>query len=316
MNSHGDSNRIYIHIGMDKTGTTYIQQTLKMNPTFLDRLGFSYLDFDKHRMDIFALGSGAIRRNDTTGWEWVKKQFENTDNIPIVSFEGLYHLDKSDWNIVQEILLPRKIHFIFYLRNHADMLASGIAQRVKQGNVKADYLNFETNDFASLDSPNYLGIANRLSDFPRESIHLRLYEKSSLYRDNILADFLKIMDVELNFESEPKLELPSQNPNPTLDIESVIILCELRRAGISDKSYFTIRDYLLKNGRDDGSTFIPQEALDTIQTRSLKANRLLANQWFNRDDLFLDQPKYRWRPLNLALIAKYYQEIEKYIALP
>ena len=308
------SNRVYLHIGMDKCGTSYLQETLRLNRKSLEHHGITYLPVG--RMGI-KYRSSMLQLHDPKQmeeWHRVAARINQVNGTVLFSYEGLYHLTTDKWRIVRQLLAPRELHIILYLRHQSDMMASGLAQRIKNSTSKYDYrfhVEEETGYFSSLSFQNLLG---RFKEFPDSSIHLRLYEKSSFYRNNLVSDFLDILNLDADIPGNEGFTRRPSIANPTLDVEGIHIMSELKRTGAKDHQLKTARSYLTEHSLLDGHTFIPQRVLNLVADHVEADNQAVAQRWFNRTRLFLDPPRYSWRPLDITRLGKLYDDLEQFLS--
>lgn len=214
--------KLYIHIGMEKTGSTTIQESLDVNRKILLREGFSTLSScgrkNNRKLSLYALEQGAyddffIENNVLTegqrscfdrGFEeeFKREIFKLPNNVTtvILSSEHLHSRLKKNTEIkrLKYFLMQYfdKIEVICYVREQSLVAASWYSTVVKSGNVRyknkipsfSDYLRVwctrENHYF------NYFNMLEKWSSvFGKENLNVRLFDKKLFVNSNLLDDF-------------------------------------------------------------------------------------------------------------------------------
>ncbi|NKM54609.1 hypothetical protein GFL21_08755 [Rhizobium anhuiense] len=159
---------VVLHIGLPKTGTTYLQEWLKLNSDKLRQSGVAVLSsVAAHRLAAASLMDSplssradvvAIER-DCTLPQAAKEVQDCLGHVTVISSEYFFHCDPSDVRATMEALGASVSKIICYLRRQDRVCASGYAQEVKA-----------------------LGLAKRVADYGEVSYEPlldwnRLYEK-------------------------------------------------------------------------------------------------------------------------------------------
>lgn len=130
----------YVHIGLPKTGTSYIQQVLWTNAVELRRQGFELLGQDAHTQRSAVL--------DLLGRRVV--EFENVEiegawstlaadagrvaaSRVLISDETLIHARKRDARRLQATLAPREVHLVVTVRDLARAIVSMWQEDIRKG---------------------------------------------------------------------------------------------------------------------------------------------------------------------------------------
>lgn len=230
--------KAYIHIGHEKTGTSAVQIFLQKNAAVLQEHNFVYLG-DDSRPYVHGIGHFPIvgsfyescpnfiplRKHKPSDYvlSALYKDVQNTDHDIILSCEHFAsRLDKRE-NIeaLKNALSGRDIKIICYLRRQDDQALSLYSTLVKGGatfpfsisdiSPKNRYFNYYTilRDWAAV--------------FGDENILIREYARASLVNQDICADFLNVLGVEMvKFESVG-------DKNVSLDALQIGILRQLNR---------------------------------------------------------------------------------------
>ena len=205
--------KIYIHIGLYKTGSTTLQAFLQANQNNLLNYGYLYPRtgalgrFEAHH-NLAWLLRNPKNANPTLGtWKELHEEIKaaNIDNV-IISSEN-FELNNQKINSLKSELEPYEVKIIVYLRRQDRRLESLYTQRVKRGFYSDNILSFceqkrNTSDYYNFLKPwkQTFGISN---------IIVRPLEKNQI--PNICHDFLKIIGVR-NFDDFIRVQ--NQNVKP------------------------------------------------------------------------------------------------------
>ena len=195
--------KLYLHVGLHKTGTSSIQESLIKNKKFLKK------------EDIIVLSNlpniSQISRQNSLNDSLIKKCIlELHDNLSryqtkpvkiIISNEGLsgnpyngYKYTKAIAENLSKVTKSIDTKIIIYLRKQDEFVESLYIQSIKEGKTHDfnEFLkSFRNNAF---DWCKYLNIWLRY--FSKNQLLIRLYDKQFL-KDNILYDFANIIKSEV-----------------------------------------------------------------------------------------------------------------------
>lgn len=288
---------LWMHIGLDKTGTTALQTIFAINSKRLTSLGLCYMKAGRlHFMNHHHLHTDALE-NKYIEWKKLHNELlalpEGTEGV--ISFEGFYHLPIKSLEAISAIFENCEIRFIIYLRRQSDLVCSGFAQRAKNGKI---LLNIPEHKIIQ-HTQNYLIILKKWeSVFGKENIKVRLYDKLAMKEKNILIDFLSTLGKEISIqEVQEKFYLPEANVNPTFDVESLHVLKVLDgEKELEDKTlYQGVVNFLLGQSNNDRSTFLSETIINDIDQYYEPTNKIIAKRWFKRDDLFISSSVFKYR---------------------
>jgi len=253
---------LILHIGISKTGTTAIQNFLYKNKEKLLEQGILYPS-----TGLFKSPNVAAHYN--IAWSIFKHVGVDVNKIPtfeqilknlekelreykplkvIISSESFMHFRRPHIKTLAEGLkdLFQKMKVVVYLRRQDRWIESSYAQVLKTGEVKL--LPFKTSIKHSLWNLkwllNYDEFLDRWSEFFENQGQLlpRIYEKSALKDNDIVVDFISLVDnsIEItNFDTQI-------NTNPSLIPISVFTLLKLNEEyDLPQVLYHKVSKYLL-----------------------------------------------------------------------
>lgn len=224
---------VYVHIGMPKTGTTYLQNFLEANETLLNRQGYTFPIFDtpferiakernafflKHKVYTQYENSDSAIEKETYE-KHMKKIAEIGKTYPniILSNESHWNSKTIPWADIQKDFanIGLSLKLIVYLRRQDAFAQSLFAQKVKTGYTKS-YENFIASDFFHEYYLDYYKRLNELSDeIGRENLIVRTYDKARFQRTNhtVTSDFLEAIGLT---ETDEYVSIENTNMNPSL----------------------------------------------------------------------------------------------------
>ena len=231
---------IYLHIGVHKTGTTSIQQTMKRQREMLLGHDINYLGMRENHGAVFlSLLSDAPeryrrnvdKRNDTpekaaaynerNEQELLELLSANRSSKLLISGEGLSLLPPASVAKMKEILDPYAdaYRIIVYVRDPYEFTSSSLQQHFKAGYALDD-------PNLPLTLPRYRQkIDKYIRLFGRENVDIRIFDPKRFVGGNLLTDFLTAMGAP---ELGPSLALPYANQS--MSHESALVLSETNKA--------------------------------------------------------------------------------------
>lgn len=131
--------RVYLHIGLPKTGTTYLQQVLWTHRDRLREDGL-LLPGTGHREHLWAAldaqgrGNLARRHRKAPGaWKRLSKELGGWSGSGLISHEFFCGARVRDITRIVEDLAPAEVHVVVTARHALDMLTAGWQEYVKNG---------------------------------------------------------------------------------------------------------------------------------------------------------------------------------------
>ena len=240
--------KIIIHIGMPKTGSTTIQEYLKENkeelydkgyfiPSFYGSgvnswpLTFNFMNENKFqkkckRLDHLNLSIKLTQDNLKVFYE---KQFSDyKDNhsgkILLTSSEDYFGELKS-FNEVSKFkyFLSKffnQVEIILYIRNPLSKAISCLSEDVKKGKVRNEI--FKGNNMSIYSYKNL--ILNWLECFPKANFKLALFQTEDLICNDLISDFLVKIGLFSSYSPFKK-----KVKNKSLNFKSILILSEINK---------------------------------------------------------------------------------------
>ena len=245
--------KIYLHIGLEKTGTTTIQRTFMRNKQYFESIGFRYPVFDgqenhvalynyakvENVIDELRIYAGLKSAEDVLKF---RQDFRKTIVDRLAGYEGTVvfsneHLSSrlSGHDSLMRIkdllsLVSDDITVVLYLRNAEDFVVSTYSTAVKCGETKS--IGEFCQDLSLFRYQFDKVITNWTDAFGADNVVLREFSRSALVNGDIFDDFASVIGMEYD---KSELNLKTENESLTqLQAEF------LRR--------FNMREPLLKDG--------------------------------------------------------------------
>lgn len=314
---------LYLHMGMPKTGTTYIQNFMRKNKATLGKNGYIYPKFD-----ITFEGIGVNRNahfmvceiRDENGELNIKEEqqvfddcfntigelFKTYDNV-VLSEEALWNsAEKLHFNTHLWTDLKKKseemnfdIKIIAYLRRQDLFVQSYWAQQVKETYTRSFEKFLEGAMYKKLKLDYYARLSEIAEYIGKENMLVRVYEKSQYQgTDNtLISDFLHTIGLELTDEF---VKPEKERMNRSL---SGVYLETKRKMNAFDEfkvklSWFSQLLQKVAEKNDDQAVFDanlcfsdPQQLKNYIDSFA-ESNSKVAREFLGRQDgkLFLEMP--------------------------
>jgi len=295
---------LIIHVGPRKTGTTTIQiallhnqDRLLKNGVLVPEIGRGYPDSAaQHNLAWELLNYNAYKR-DLGNWEDLLKFLENrTEQKVILSSEVFSSLDVEKISKIREYLKQYDVKIITYLRRQDQAFQSIWAQNTKTGEsekVNGDFYNWldHNQSFINRHGMDYYKLLDKWSSvFGKDNIIVRVLEKNQL-NGTLFSDFLLACEVD-----NPERYKTCKNQNVSPGIKTIILISELKKRleGKLDRKtrvrfYSQIGLFGLRQGWSDQKlNLIDEKTYNKIMGRYNKNNQKIAQEYFGREDLFLE----------------------------
>jgi hypothetical protein len=239
-------------------------------------------------------------------WQQLAKEAaQRPDLTSIVSFEGLYHLETEKLKDIRKALSHFDIHIVIYLRRQSDKVRSGIAQTFKPG-TNLPIASYTTKTLLGM-AQNYEPILDRLVKvFGRRKVRVRRYEKSQLFRGNLILDFLQTVGASGPIDHEDaRFVWSKKDPNPSLDVECLHILEHFDQVSIPAKQRTLVKSILLESSSGEKTSFVSNTDAEAIDKRFDRQNKRIAQAFFKEKTLFRDPAVFSYRALDPKRLEKY-----------
>lgn len=277
--------KVYLHIGLHKTGTTAIQRFLTKNTEVLAQRGWLYPRTGRRQEAHYALGAalwGDGRPEDL----WVKLREEldaSAATHALISSENLEYIrEPEQFATIAGCLRGCEIVIIAYLRRQDDFLASSYAQAVKARRLTCDIEAFFEQTQHRYD---YAALLDRWAHaFGRQHIRVRPYEREQL-PNGLIADFRAVLGLE---DDAGFIQVPG-TPNTSLDDDGVQAMRAINEQVLDDAQRLARLRELCRN--NPKPAYASHRLLAPARRRALIAQYASANAAVART--YLDRPDGR-----------------------
>jgi len=305
--THPTRKTIYLHVGTHKTGTTALQKFLRDNAELLKEQQFMYplLSNSKEFNHCY------IKSLE----DWQRVVLTESFNY-IFSCENLYDklFDCADFFKAQQENF--NITIIIYLKRQDLMTQSVYNQLIKGASYYGDIKNFDNYQY------DYVHFLEKVSAlFGKEAIIVRPYEQEQLVNNDIIDDFLTLLNIKIN-----KNFIIDQNKlaNPSLTPSLIDYFKVLNKANVDQKLkrqiHLAIADQTIAGNKaglyKNHGLLSPRQRFDILQNYQA-SNEKIAREYLGRSDgkLFyeaLPDPNQTWQAppkLDVALAEEITQTI-------
>lgn len=337
---------VYLHIGMPKTGTSYIQNFLRLNNDVLNKVGYVYPDFDIRFGKIGINRNGhflvnVIRDENNKRLKKEEQRIENEcfdklfallDEYPnaILSEESIWNSGErlrgeNFWTNLKSRLDARGVELkvIVYLRRQDLFIQSFWAQHVKETSLSdtiQEYIDGKRFKRLKLD---YYDRLNKISDvIGKENMLVRVYEKNQYIgpEKTIISDFFTTVGLEYN-DNYAELE---RLPNTSLTGIYLEAKRQLNKIeGLVERKDYVqdlVKKVVVLNGdvrSISSNEFMTGDEAVAFLNRYAESNEKVAREYLGREDgkLFYDEQKITHNSLPEYTISDYMSVIAQMISL-
>ena len=289
---------IVLHIGTDKTGSTSIQKAAFANREWL--AGHS----------IYLPATGSDHGKDKPGGKGHESRLRQLDaeklrglagelrqaadqgyHRALLSWEGMgsRQFGRREIRSLQAALDGFEITVLVYLREQAEIIQSGILQRVKQNTSTLEISAVESprspaeklRSLVALRNPNrnYYRLLRRWQrGIPRATFSVRIFEQAQLRDGDLIGDFLAQIGVarDEGFVEAGKIY------NPSLDVEGALVLESLRRdhpEAYDMETFLDITQSVINLEGTSTRYFLSEKAVAGIRSYFRRSNLRLAREF-------------------------------------
>jgi hypothetical protein len=277
--------KIFIHIGTHKTGTSAIQDFLVLNRKTLSKQGILYPQ--KKRRDYFETRNGEtiVPVEKFRHYEKLVRRVRKKDKHVILSNEA-FCLMADPAPVKAALGSGVETVIICYLRRQDNFVQSYYNQEVKHAGNYKEIMVYQPP--ATLDYYELLGRWARV--FGKESIVVRPYEKQQFKNQDLIVDFLSLVGIEWSDD----FKRLKKNANPRLPAE-IIEYMRLLNSLVRDKKKRKkiknrLLDYSSVKFKDDTeglfynhSLFNPNQKYALFQ-RYDASNQRVAREYLGREN--------------------------------
>jgi hypothetical protein len=287
---------LFLHFGVHRTGTTALQKTLLKNAPELKRSGILYPDLGLG-CNHAKISWGLISQKVTPKWlsEKLREEMDESVNKIIMSHEDFSLIENNHW--LEELSKYFEVRVVVYLRRQELWLESWYNQHIKWpwkkmfSSCTPEFFLENMQSFFWIDYSYLISKIAGLID--RDHIYVNVLD--ALGTRDTTADFLNHVDIECDIAKEDSAVNASIS-SAKLDILRRINLISLKK---NDKAKYKIISELksMDVKEDNGSTIVfNDEQVKHILSHFEASNKIVAQTYFGRDDLFSDPVQWGRKP--------------------
>jgi len=283
--------KLILHIGRHKSGTTAIQRFLYSNPKLLSDHGISYpssglRSFGHHELAT-PLAKGALatsRQNPVSITNKLREQLIDkmspSSPVTVISSEAFQNCDPKNIRLV----FPQpEVEVVVYIREQTSYLLSAYAQKVQATNYHGTLEEL----FKATSKTTYKEFLDAWSKAFDGKLRVKTYDRNELVSKNVVVDFCQSflgISPEIVKEAYHKVDA---NPSLSGELVDFKVLVN-RHQSLSDDNSRALFTALSKLAQTDtsGSVEITDELAQKVADRYRKSNAYVAKKYFQRKALF------------------------------
>lgn len=284
--------RVYLHIGLPKTGTTYLQRILWDNRDLVGKDGV-LLPGDGHREHLWAALEVQGRKNlhrrgpkAKGSWERLRAELARTRGTGLVTHEFFCGASRAQAERAIAELAPAEVHVVVTARHSAGMLAAGWQEMVKNGGTeRLDEIPQKKGAGSEFSWRTWdlHGVLKRWGTLvPPEQVHVLPMPRKGEPADRHWRNFAGVVGLSSDYP------LPERAANQSLGVVQVELLRRVNEhlegfSGPTDRGRW-IRGYLAEQHlvAQPGEPFgLPDELVAECRRRSERAVRLIRRRGFH-----------------------------------
>jgi hypothetical protein len=265
---------LFLHVGMEKTGTTSIQTTLFLNREVLAKHGIHYFDAGRTHSAVMAAAFQHGRPGTKASPDAAAHARSLLDSFLgsrpegrfVISGEGMVRMPARDAQTMLSYLRERvdRLTVVCFVRPPRGYMVSSMQQAIRTG-VRVEQLR-------TAGEPKYRGqIEKFLVDAPGIDAVLPLHDRQTLHRGCSIATILRIIGAPDTLYDA----LPLSQENPSLSQAGAAFLLALAEAGLPNKRNAQSEDdhrlrriaHRLANALQGPKFTIPQSVLAAVLDR-------------------------------------------------
>ena len=286
------ADRVFVHIGLPKTGTTYLQGVLWDNRDLVRRDGV-LLPGVGHREHLWAALDLQERRNlrrrnprATGAWARVRDELAEASGTGLITHEFFCGASREQAERLVAELAPAEVHVVVTARHAAGMLAAGWQEMVKNGGTaRLDEIAHKKGAGSEFSWRTWdlHGVLKRWGGVvPPERVHILPMPRTGEPADRHWRNFAGVVGLTSEYP------LPERAANQSLGVVQVELLRRVNGQlkgfhGPTDRGHW-IRGYLAegKLAGQPGEPFgLDDELLADCRRRSERAVRMIRRRGFD-----------------------------------
>jgi hypothetical protein len=298
--------KIVLHIGVDKTGSTAIQQHLILNRAWLEQRSLYVPEIG------FGVSNGhsaLLSRLDEEQLAALQAEIQGAASAGydalLLSWEGMNFYTLEQIRTLAAVLGDFPCDVVVYLREQADLVQTGFLQQLKSNSNKGSLRLFESPRMGREwlmsrrmrfpPTRDYYQLLQRWQQaIPRASFHIRFFDRAQLVNKDIVEDFL----LQLGIELDDAFRRRGDAANISLDVEAGMFIDRCQREGQGHNDILRRVDVAVSNIARRGSGrkyFLSEKTVKSIRRYYRKSNRALARAFLGSDEPLFSHPRDCWR---------------------
>jgi hypothetical protein len=257
--------RVVLHIGSDKAGSSAIQEAVYANIEWYRARGIHVIRTGLHRGAGHPSLFTKLAQSSTveTLAQEVAALPEDCHTV-LLTWEGVHFFEAEDRDLLRGILrryFPEAgLLFVYYVRNQVDLIQSGVLQQLKQLSIPTGTILDLHRPLAEIPAHNRQHLFNRKRlfnrrvaawrrTFPDADFIVRLYDRRRLLNGDVIDDFHEAIGIE----TDEAFARPRASANASLTAEAAIVLHRFASLAWAQHDQRRAVDTLLPYGSIGGS---------------------------------------------------------------
>jgi hypothetical protein len=304
---------IVIHIGSDKAGSTAIQSHLYNNRQWLQVHGAHVpttgLGKDNGHAELFGdLSSGNLRALV----DEIRDKGRYQQKI-VLSWEGAHFLKKKQIKKLAKALSPWKVRIVYYLREQADVMQSGLLQQIKSQKKPVSIPAIDTEVVPRKSRDYHRTLKRWQAVFPELTCEAVYFDRGDFPNGDVVFDFLR----RLGCDPDEGFRVVEGDINHSLDVPSALALTrQLESSDMDAKSIRSLVDTLLLQIKLHGSGqkhFLSEQQVAELRVHYAESNRQLIEE-FGLSDKLVSAPPLVSVDSNSTGSGRLEQQVEEVLA--
>lgn len=295
---------LILHIGMPKTGTSTIQNTLKLNKKILAENKILYPDFEEFKKfyenkNFYSTGNGnplAYAMRKDLGENSIKNFFSfnevvkdiiskfvlNEYKMLIISHEDLLYMSSKQIEFINQLSIENNIELtaIFYIREQVSFHISNYQQHIKQLKKSFSFGEYLTN---RLEFANYLNFIEKWTNMlTNKQFIVKLLDRRIIKTD-LCSHFLNSINLTENYN----LQISSDH-NTSLGHLATELFKKINKnsnkINEEEKKYIQNFIYSQALSKIDQKLSISKEESDIIKNYYVESNTKIAKYYLTQEE--------------------------------
>lgn len=286
-------NRLYVHIGRHKTGTTSVQWLFCENFEKLKDLGIYYPISGREGWGHHRFASSLTRDAVESGFfdqeANVKMRIDMLHEIEeqitqknvLISSEALQGCDPA---LLNEILTPFKPIYIVYLREQVGYLLSSYTEDIRSTDMTLTIEEYIDNIILRINSGYDAFLNIWAMEVGEDNLNVNVYDRRSLYQGDIVKDFLKLLGIqEIEWENLIFPRAEDQNRSLGKALTEFKRLLNIAKEPQTDELRAVLTQLIL--GTVDRKPEMDKDCYNKIVKRYEEGNKFVNGRYFHGQNL-------------------------------